>query len=183
VAIIDPDGLFGGERLRRCSDEAQLHWPRFYVASNGYARLEINYEKIVARVYASFTNPPSEDEILKWIKEYRDNYLLFLYEVDGRVWGQWDVRQNLLPRHKTAADNRSPFPPEPEWTNWLKRYRAESTSFPKLSEIFGEFPTGVGVGVGVGGGVGGGKNIAKPRVNGAYRKPPEESKEIGYPML
>lgn len=46
MAIIDPEGLFSGDRLRRCSNLAQLHWPRLYLAANGFARLEINFAKI-----------------------------------------------------------------------------------------------------------------------------------------
>jgi hypothetical protein len=42
VAIIDPEGLFGGDRLRRCSNVAQLHWPRLFLGSDGFARLENN---------------------------------------------------------------------------------------------------------------------------------------------
>jgi hypothetical protein len=78
MAIIDPDGLFGGDRLRRYSDTAQLHWTRLYLASDGFARLEINYAKIVGRCYATFSQIPSETEIQSWIGEYAQNYLLFL---------------------------------------------------------------------------------------------------------
>jgi hypothetical protein len=47
MAIIDPEGLFGGDRLRRCSNAAQLHWRRLLLASDGFARLEINFVQAV----------------------------------------------------------------------------------------------------------------------------------------
>jgi hypothetical protein len=54
MSIIDADGLFSGDRLRRCSTAAQLHWPRLFLASDGFGRLELNYHKVVARAYATF---------------------------------------------------------------------------------------------------------------------------------
>ena len=56
MSIIDPSGLFGGDRLRRCSNVAQLHWPRLFLASDGFARLEMNYARIIGRAYPTF-NP------------------------------------------------------------------------------------------------------------------------------
>ena len=32
----------------------------------------------------------------------------------------------FLPRYKTAADRRSPSPPEPAFTDWKKQYRREN---------------------------------------------------------
>lgn len=149
MAIIDPEGLFGGNRLRRCSNTAQLHWPRLFLASDGCARLEINYARIIGRAYPTFSPIPSETELQVYIHEYAKNYLLFLYQVNGQLWGQWDTRTELLPRYKTAADRRSPIPPEPEFTEWKQRYRKEYKAFPKC---FGNPPEtflhGVGVGVG-----------------------------------
>src|SRR5205809_6033901 len=101
MAIIDPDGLFGGDRLRRCSNAAQLHWPRLYLASDGFARLEVNYARIIGRCYATFNPIPSETEIQAWICEYVQNYLLFLYQANGQLWGQWDTPRERLPRYKT----------------------------------------------------------------------------------
>ena len=43
MLILKPDGLFAGDRIRHCSDAAQLHWPRIFLASNGFARIELNY--------------------------------------------------------------------------------------------------------------------------------------------
>ncbi len=149
VAIIDPNGLFGGDRLRRCSNLAQLHWPRLFLASDGYARLEINYAKIIGRAYSTFNPFPSDSELSSWIEEYARNYLLFVYSAGGQLWGQWDTRSELLPRYKTAQDRRSPVPPEPQFTHWKRKYRDEKTSFPKsFSNVSEGFLYGVGVGGG-----------------------------------
>jgi hypothetical protein len=151
MAIIDPIGLFGGDRLRRCSNPAQLHWPRLLLASDGFARLEINYARIIGLAYCTFNPVPSETELQALLQEYAKNFLLFLYEVDNRLWGQWDTRKELLPRYKTSVDRRSPIPPEPAFSDWKKRYRNESKSFPKSFGSISEcFLHGVGVGVGVG---------------------------------
>lgn len=158
--ILDPDGLFNGDRWRRCSDLARLHAPYLLLASNGFARLEVNYHKIVARAYSAFRETPTKEALMGFIGEYSDAHLLFLYEAEGQPWGVWDTRPELLQRYKTAADRRSPEPPEPQFTQWKKAYRAEAKAFPKLfagipkssrkpSETFLH-----GVGVGVGGGEG-----------------------------
>ena len=153
MAIIDPDGLFSGDRLRRCSNIAQLHWPRLFLASDGFGRLELNYARIVGRAYQTFRPIPSEPDINAVLLEFEENYLLFGYEIDGRLWGQWDTRLEFLPRYKTAADHRSPKPPEALFSEWLRRYRDEFKRFPKccgkISETFhaGAYRVGVGVGV------------------------------------
>ena len=151
MAIIDPEGLFNGDRLRRCSNAAQLHFPRLFLASDGFARFEVNYARIIGRAYPTFNPAPSETELQSWLQEYAKNYLLFIYAVDGQLWGQWDTKRELLPRYKTAADRRSPIPPEKEFIEWKRRYRNEVKAFPKsFGNISETFLHGVGVGVGVG---------------------------------
>jgi hypothetical protein len=154
MAIINPEGFFNGDRLRRCSNAAQLHWPRLFLASDGFARLEINYPRIVGRAYATFNPIPTEQELLVFIREYAENFLLFLYQVGGQMWGVWDTKSEFLPRYKTAQDRRSPIPPEPAFTEWRRGYREETKSFPKcfegLPKVSETFPCGVGVGGGVG---------------------------------
>lgn len=162
--IIDADGLFSGSRVRQCSNQGQLHLPRFLLASNGWGRLELDYHRLVARAYASFRPVPSEAEVFALVREYVDSHLLFLYESGGQLWGAWDTRTALLPRYKTASDKRSPAPPEPAYSNWRNAYRTGAVGLPKplanlsrsLPRDFrnstGAFPPGVGDGVG--GGVG-----------------------------
>lgn len=157
MAIINPEGFFNGDRLRRCSNAAQLHWPRLFLASDGFARLEINYARIIGRAYATFNPIPTEDELLVFIREYSQNHLLFLYQVGGQTWGQWDTQSEFLPRYKTAQDRRSPIPPEPAFTDWKRSYRTENKSFPKLFENLTKSSETFPCGVGVEGGVGDGK--------------------------
>jgi hypothetical protein len=151
MSIIDPSGLFGGDRLRRCSNIAQLHWPRLFLASDGYGRIEINYARIVGKAYPGFNPIPSETELQAFIQEYVDNFLLFPYQAGGQLWGQWDTRSELLPRYKTSADRRSPHPPELAFTQWKQLYSAEQKAFPKsFGKLAATFLHGGGVGVGVG---------------------------------
>jgi len=128
MAIISPDGLFSGERLANCSDEAQLHWPRFFTASNSLARIELDYNKIINVMYHGFRLKPTEDQISSWVSEYNQNFLLFVYEAaDGSVWGQWLTDKAYLSKYQTAADRRTPPPDECE----LESYRQEYVSTKK----------------------------------------------------
>jgi hypothetical protein len=153
MLILDPEGLFNGDRLRRCSDTAQFHWPRLFLASDGFARLEINYARIIGRAYSTFHQVPSQSDLESYFQEYAKNFLLFIYQANGQLWGQWDARPDLMPRYKTAQDRRSPIPPEPDFSEWRKRYRRESEAFPKfhrnVSEEFPRVVVGVGVVAGV----------------------------------
>jgi hypothetical protein len=160
--IIDADGLFNGNRWRRCSNAARLHAPYLMLVANGYGRIEIDPLRIVARAYATFNPRPTEEDVLAWIREYADAKLLFLYEYDRQTWGQWDTPQRLLAKYKLAADKRSPAPPEPEFSKWKSSYRAASAALPKSCEVFSKsspkhcenLPSGVGVGDGNGDGIG-----------------------------
>jgi hypothetical protein len=151
VLIIDPSGLFNGDRLRRCTDVAQLHWPRLFLASNGFGRLEINYARIAGRAYGSFQRIPSETELQAILQEYIKACLLFPYTLDGQLWGAWDAKPECMPRYKTSDDRRSPIPPEPAFSGWKKAYRNDSKSFPKsfgkISEAFPLVVVDVGVDV------------------------------------
>lgn len=152
MSIIDANGLFGGNRWRGCSNPAQLHWPRLFLASDGFGRLELNYHQIIARAYATFNPIPSEMELQGYLQEYARNSLLFVYGSNGQVWGQWDTPDKFLPDYKTAIDKRSPIPPEPQFTEWKKLYRSRNIGFTKCFENVSQtFPSGrVLVGYGIG---------------------------------
>jgi len=163
MAIINPEGLFNGDRLRRCSNLAQLHWPRLFLASDGFGRLEINYARIVGTAYGSFTPAPTREELKNLINEYRANFLLFVYLVQGQPWGQWDTKAEYLPRYKRSSDKRSPAPPEDHFTKWKQQYASEKMSFTKsFGELCEDLPLGIGDGVGVGVGIGIGKDFPSP---------------------
>ncbi|HXA67385.1 MAG TPA: hypothetical protein VNV82_19665 [Bryobacteraceae bacterium] len=148
MAIIDASGLFGGDRLRRCSNAAQLHFPRLFLTSDGFGRLELNYARIVGKAYPTFNPIPSETELQCFIQEYVNNYLLFPYEAAGQLWAVWDTRSEWLPRYKTTTDRRSPIPPEPQFTQWKQAYREERTGFPKsFGNISESFLLGKGLGL------------------------------------
>lgn len=158
MAIINPDGLFSGERLALCSDTAQLHWPRLFTASNTFGRLELSYTYLVAIAYGSFTKKPTESELAGWIKEYSKNFLLFVYSTpDGSTWGQWLTSIEFLSRYHTAADRRSPAPDEKQ----LEEYRCEYVAkkqrksllikrYSKPHQTISPRTLGIGIGVGIG---------------------------------
>jgi hypothetical protein len=178
--IIEAKGLFGGDRLDACSDLARLYWPYFMAMSNTCGRLEINPKNICAEFH-SFNKPPSEEQVMFFLGEYRDNFLLFIYRAGGKLWGQWDIDKKYLPRHPLAADKATPAPDAQEFTTWKKAYLDQkekrderlsvlisgiSKSCENLREpsqecaVLHQNVRGVGVGVGGGGGVG--KENTKP---------------------
>jgi hypothetical protein len=150
MVVINPKGLFSGDRIARLSDQAKLYWPWFFLSSNGFARIEINYRKFKTEVLGGFDHPMTEQEYLSLIKEY-GNQLLFLYRSStGQVWGQWDTSLKWCPRHHTREDHRSPTPNHADFTKW-KDNSLKSTQAPLLSafsEIFGTLPQSSAVGTG-----------------------------------
>ena len=133
MSIIDADGLFNGKRLRRCSNLARLYWPYLFLGSNGFGRFEVNYTRIVGRCFATFRPLPTEAELEGYIREYCGNNLLFVWNHESQLWAQWDAKPGSLPRYKTAADRRTPSPPEPAWREWLRTYRRGNEEVPKNS--------------------------------------------------
>lgn len=162
-----------------CSDLAQLHWTRLYSAANNYARFELNYRKVVSAAYSSFKNPPTEAQFWGWIREYRDCFLLFVYEVNEVWWGQWQTNERYLLGHKNAEDRRSPAPPAEEQEKYRQTYAAlkkqRVLKNQGLADLLGVVPSrnelgenafaGVGVGEGVG-------EVQKPTPNGVVPTSP-----------
>jgi hypothetical protein len=139
--IIEPKGLFEGERLAACSESAQLNWPRLYLASNGYARLELSYDSIISNVYRSFRKPPTQDELWGFFEEFATNHLVILYEDEACWWAQFATSEKYLPRYKTARDERSPAPPlelidkhRAGYIEWKKSKSFKNQRFQKFSE-------------------------------------------------
>jgi hypothetical protein len=158
MAIIDPDGLFSGERLAACSDLAQLYWPRFFLAANGCARLELSYKSLVSRVFGNFQKIPTSEEIWQIFREYEANYLAVLYETEqGAWWCQFYTSEKYLPKYKKTRDAMSPSP-QPEvmdvfrfgYLQWKKSKSFQNQSFQKLPQTFSSEGVGIGVGIGVG---------------------------------
>lgn len=141
--IIDCEGMFGGDRMAKLSDRAKLFWPWLYLASNGYARFEINYRRILQRVFSGFADPPTEEQFVAYLKEYCDAYLLFTYRAGGQLWGQWDTSAKCLPRHKTTSDERSPIPPADEYVRWREEYAATKCEEVPLLATFAEKRGGI----------------------------------------
>lgn len=166
--IIDPEGLFNGERLAACSDIAQLYWPRLYLGSNSLARVELSYAAIVAKIFRNFQKVPKSSELWEAFREYEANYLAILYEVEGVWWCQFDSPKKYLPRHNSRRDLQSPAPSAQAikkhsdgYILWKSSKSLLNQSFRKsaeISETFGNFPL-ERRGVGVGGGVGVGEEL------------------------
>lgn len=180
MPIIDADGIFNGDRLQGLSRDARLFYPYFLALANGYGRFEIN-TSIIVRKFMHFPDGPTIADVKSMLNEYRQSHLLFLYKSSsGKMWGQWDTPVRLLPNYKSAADKRSPAPPEIEYKQWLQIYQDL-----KHQDELGELPTpeqesseiseevavakqtsspdkGIGIGVGVGIGIGEGIGVGSP---------------------
>jgi hypothetical protein len=138
MLIVNPDGLFRGDRLAMCSKTAWLYWMPIFLCANGFGRFEVHHSRIALQIGA---HGPTEAEFDACIREYAKVRLLFLYKVGAKKWGQWDADKRFLPRWKTAQDRQSPDPPEPDHTNWLKEYHGDvSKALPKILEDFGGLP-------------------------------------------
>jgi len=143
---------------------AQLYWPRFFIASNGYARLELSYSAMISKIFGSLRKPPEADEVWAVFEEYAKNCLAVLYEHEGVWWAQFDTSQKYLPRFKTVRDEKSPTPPSGmmerhrvAYLAWKASNSLANESFRKSSADFGTFLQGrggVGIGEGIGDGVG-----------------------------
>jgi hypothetical protein len=157
MAIIDPEGLFGGDRLAALSDKARLYWPWLYSACNGYARMELNPKAIIRRCFAAFAEPMTEQQLIIILSEYAENYLLFVYECAGQRWVQFDTPAKLLPRHKTKKDEMSPNPTpatraafDAGYLEWKRRNCQSLHRSRENCELFPAGARGIGIGEGVG---------------------------------
>jgi hypothetical protein len=179
VAVIDRDGLLYGDRLAKCSDAAQLWFPRYFASSNTCARFELNYEKLLTTVFASLKKPPTKSEFWNHMVEYNKNFLLFTYDVAGVIWGQWWTAEHFLQKYPLNADKRTPVPPEEPFQHWknayyeLKKQQSAkpldlntyviNTEISKDFKTFQKISSGVGVGEGIGIGEGKGKTKIPPK--------------------
>jgi hypothetical protein len=197
MPVIDPKGLFEGQRLSSCSDQAQLYWPRIYCATNGYGRLEFHAPSIISRCFHYFRKIPTEDELLAVITEFVKNYLAIPYQFNGQLWLQFATEEKFLRRRKTADDENSPAPPPESLSTFAAGYsawKAEhqvtinegdtqiSEMFPKyFGKVSATFPPGVGVGVGDGDGDGEGLKTFAPS-DKKPRSVPEEPTVFDLPL-
>jgi hypothetical protein len=172
VPVINPHGLFEGQRLAACTDRAQLFWPRLYCAANGYGRLEFHYPTIAGRCFHNFREVPSEQQISNVVEEYVANFLAIPYKADGQLWLQFVTEDKYLRRHKSADDEQSPAPPPDSreafaagYSAWKEARQATSKDddgrfsekFPNyFRNVSAEFPHGIGIGGGIGVGTGSG---------------------------
>jgi hypothetical protein len=108
------------------------------------------------------------------MRDYNANYLLFTYEVDGVIWGQWWTAEHFLQKYPLNADKRTPEPPAEPYEHWKAAYAEQKskthsakpvdlntiviTDISKDFKNLGKILHGVGGGVGEGIGKGRGKS-------------------------
>ena len=52
MLIVNPDGLFRGDRLAMCSKTAWLYWTPIFLCANGYGRFEVNHGRVAPQIGA-----------------------------------------------------------------------------------------------------------------------------------
>ncbi len=159
MALIDPEGLFFGERMRKCSDKSRLLWPYLFVAANTAGRLRLSYEDLLDKVFVGFRNPPTQQEITEAISDYRRNFLAYPYQSGGEFWLQFYRKSGFTPRYEKAKDQKTAPPPAAYW-EWINSYKKPNSLLSTLftsSENCEKFAIGIGIGVGTGIGIGIGK--------------------------
>src|SRR5271170_5479227 len=114
TVMTNPKHLFFSERVAACSDAAQMHYPRMLLSTNTLSRSELSPGTIRRTCYATIRNPPSDEELSSYQREYFQNHLLFIYAdpETGSLWGQWLVPQMYQTNYQTADDKRTPAPDE-----------------------------------------------------------------------
>lgn len=144
--VIDPKGLLQGDRIRACSDDAQLHFPRLLAASNTCGRFHMAGDWLQNEVYGSFKVKPSKQQLTAWLREYYENFLLFVYKApDGTTWAQWDIPKRNQSSYPLAADRRTPAPApgafEAFRNAYLEKVRTRNTSHAdEMADAFSDLP-------------------------------------------
>lgn len=128
MPVLDANGLFDGDRINSCSVMAQLYYPRLMCASNGYGRIQVSYRKLVSDAFPRWQQKdiPPEPELMSYFKEYAEQRLIFLYQSNGQIWGQWDAKGKTFGKYQTTEDKRSPAPPVEEFKDWQEQNRQHS---------------------------------------------------------
>jgi len=156
MAYIDPEGMFGGDRMAMLSDGARYAWPWFWCSSNTVGRVKLNYRDFLGRAFRQFKKVPTEDQFWDWSSQFHECFLMFVYQADGTAWGQWDVSARYLPTYKIKADEKTPAPECRALLAWRNRYALvkastisgkcrifnNSENFPENQKSFEEFAIG-----------------------------------------
>jgi len=126
MPIFDSKGMLKGRRLRKLSPVAHALWPFiFSMASEKYARLEIDAELIADELlHLSDLLPVNEQAtetqcVEDILQQFVANDLAFRYEYKGVPWLVFDC--HFRRNYASTEDNHSPAPPEPAYTEWLKK--------------------------------------------------------------
>jgi hypothetical protein len=121
MVVIHEKGLLEGKRLRRCTPTARLFWPYLYCMSNGLCRLELDYELLADKLLNFRDMAPDADQVAQLFADYKKNHLIYTYQCNDQLWGQWDfVEASDIKKFLTKDEQRSPEPPEPAYSNWLR---------------------------------------------------------------
>lgn len=142
------DSIRNSKSLTRCSFIAELNFPRFILLTDDWGCFEIDLETIRGYLYPKRLKKVTTSKITNWLKEYKDNGMLFCWYEGEKEFGYFVNYNNhsgeyLSRRHK----RKTPEPPEKEVIeyqkscdpNIIKRRERERKYYqtPKGKEIIG----------------------------------------------
>jgi hypothetical protein len=118
--LIDSQGLIRGRRLRKLSSKARLLYPFLLGMTNFYGRIELDAEAISNDLRLLKDDTLDEGKVAEIFSEFCKANLAVEYAGKSTTWIQFDTPLRFRAEYPTSADNASPAPPEPTYTEWLQ---------------------------------------------------------------
>ncbi len=118
--LFDTTGMFKGKRLRALDAHTRYLYPYLMMLTDLYGRIELD-EDAICEEFLSFKDETLTPSKMKQAFDSLEaNQLCFIYEARRSRWAQLDTPLDMRREYPSGDDNRSPAPPEPDYTTWLK---------------------------------------------------------------
>lgn len=127
--------------LTRCSFMAELNFHRFLFLTDDWGCFEIDIEVIRGVLYSKRLGKVKIKDIIKWLKEYHDNGMLFRWNEKEKEYGyfiNYDGHSGefLSRKHK----RKTPEPPQQEMSRYIEETSKKFNSLQKTSKDFKSSP-------------------------------------------
>ena len=116
------DSIWTSKKLSRCSLMAQLHYPRLYLLTDDWSCLEIDLDVIRGRAYPKLPVVTLKD-IEGYLKEFEGNGLLFVWTLNGSVYGYFTGKEEgRLDSPSRRHSRKTPEPPQEQLTAYYNKF-------------------------------------------------------------
>jgi hypothetical protein len=123
--LFDATGMFKGKRLRALDSYSRYLYPYILMLADLYGRVELD-EEAIYEAFISFKDANLTPSKIKQVFDvFEQNQLCFIYKSKRSRWAQFDTPTDMRREYPSIDDNRSPEPPEPDYTEWLKSIHDE----------------------------------------------------------